>query len=163
MKEFRQTPALRKNACLALRRGFRGTGWHSNLAPLASSPIGRAIGISGNSALTAGSSIWHKTVPCYSDSASALSKNSCLDAAALCSRALLFRESRALPVSRGPDRLAQMLTLGELAPKVTERARTPTKSFSAPFGSKNFLKIHFIGLLFCYTPARTKRHRREEE
>ena len=33
----------------------------------------------------------------------------------------------------------------------------------APFCSKNFLKIHFIGLLFCYTPVRTKRHRREEE
>jgi len=31
-----------------------------SLAPLASSPIGRAIGMSGNSALTAGSSIWHK-------------------------------------------------------------------------------------------------------
>jgi hypothetical protein len=44
-----------------------------------------------------------------------------------------------------------------------ERARTPTESFSAPFCSKNFLKIHFIGLLFCYTPVRTKRHRREEE
>ena len=34
---------------------------------------------------------------------------------------------------------------------------------SAPFCSKSFLKIHFIGLLFCYTPVRTKRHRREEE
>ena len=34
---------------------------------------------------------------------------------------------------------------------------------SAPFCSKNFLKIHFIGLLFCYTPVRTKRHRREQE
>ena len=44
-----------------------------------------------------------------------------------------------------------------------ERARTPTKSFSALFCSKNRLKIHFIGLLFCYTPVRTKRHRREEE
>ena len=55
------------------------------------------------------------------------------------------------------------LPLGELSPKVTERARTPTKSFSAPFCSKNFLKIQFIGLLFCYTPVRTKRHRREEE
>ena len=44
-----------------------------------------------------------------------------------------------------------------------KRARTPTESFSAPFCSKNFLKIHFIGLLFCYTPVRTKRHRREEE
>jgi len=33
----------------------------------------------------------------------------------------------------------------------------------APFCSKNFLKIQFIGLLFCYTPVRTKRHRREEE
>ena len=33
----------------------------------------------------------------------------------------------------------------------------------APFCSKNCLKIHFIGLLFCYTPVRTKRHRREEE
>jgi hypothetical protein len=53
--------------------------------------------------------------------------------------------------------------LGELSPKVTERARTPTESFSVPFFSKNFLKIHFIGLLFCYTPVRTKRHRREEE
>ena len=53
--------------------------------------------------------------------------------------------------------------LGELSPKVTERARTPTESFSVPFCSKNFLKIHFIGLLFCYTPVRTKRHRREEE
>ena len=53
--------------------------------------------------------------------------------------------------------------LGELSPKVTERARTPTESFSEPFYSKNFLKIQFIGLLFCYTPVRTKRHRREEE
>ena len=52
---------------------------------------------------------------------------------------------------------------GELSPKVTERARPPTESFSVPFCSKNFLKIHFIGLLFCYTPVRTKRHRREEE
>ena len=33
----------------------------------------------------------------------------------------------------------------------------------APFCSKNRLKVHFIGLLFCYTPVRTKRHRREEE
>ena len=37
------------------------------------------------------------------------------------------------------------------------------RGFSAPFCSKNFLKIQFIGLLFCYTPVRTKRHRREEE
>jgi hypothetical protein len=44
-----------------------------------------------------------------------------------------------------------------------KRARTPTESFFAPFCSKNFLKIHFIGLLLCYTPVRTKRHRREEE
>ena len=44
-----------------------------------------------------------------------------------------------------------------------KRARTLTESFSAPFCSKNFLKIHFIGLLLCYTPVRTKRHRREEE
>ena len=44
-----------------------------------------------------------------------------------------------------------------------KRARTLTESFSAPFCSKNCLKIHFIGLLFCYTPVRTKRHRREEE
>ena len=44
-----------------------------------------------------------------------------------------------------------------------KRARTPTESFSASFCSKNCLKIHFIGLLFCYTPVRTKRHRREEE
>jgi hypothetical protein len=94
--------------------------------------------------------------------------------------------------------------LGELSPKVTERARTLTKRnrrsdsialtkrqliaawrlsgdglalsviaarchlsqrerLSAPFCSKNRLKIHFIGLSFCYTPVRTKRHRREEE
>ena len=57
----------------------------------------------------------------------------------------------------------EALPLGELSPKVTERARTPTESLSAPFCSKNFLKIHFIGLLFCYTPVRTKRYRREEE
>ena len=71
----------------------------------------------------------------------------------------LSREGLALSVSlRSPAP-----PLGELSPKVTERARTPTESFSAPFCSKNFLKIHFIGLLFCYTPVRTKRHRREEE
>ena len=34
---------------------------------------------------------------------------------------------------------------------------------SAPFCSKNCLKVHFIGLSFCYTSVRTKRHRREEE
>ena len=51
----------------------------------------------------------------------------------------------------------------ETAYHCTERARTPTESFSAPFCSKSFLKIHFIGLLFCYTPVRTKRHRREQE
>ena len=64
-------------------------------------------------------------------------------------------------------RAAAKQTLGAatraVSPKVTERARTLTESFSVPFCSKNFLKIHFIGLLFCYTPVRTKRHRREEE
>ena len=44
------------------------------------------------------------------------------------------------------------------------RRRCPQRGrLFAPFCSKNFLKIHFIGLLFCYTPVRTKRHRREEE
>ena len=44
------------------------------------------------------------------------------------------------------------------------RRRCPQRErLSAPFCSKNFLKIHFIGLLFCYTPVRTKRHRREQE
>ena len=44
------------------------------------------------------------------------------------------------------------------------RRRCPQRErLSAPFCSKNCLKVHFIGLLFCYTPVRTKRHRREEE
>ena len=44
------------------------------------------------------------------------------------------------------------------------RRRCPQRErLFAPFCSKNFLKIQFIGLLFCYTPVRTKRHRREEE
>ena len=44
------------------------------------------------------------------------------------------------------------------------RRRCPQRErLSASFCSKNCLKVHFIGLLFCYTPVRTKRHRREEE
>ena len=61
-----------------------------SLAPLASSPIGRAIGMSGNSALTAGSSIWHKIECPATEIHNSLTKCSCPEAAALCSRALLF-------------------------------------------------------------------------
>ena len=64
-------------------------------------------------------------------------------------------------------RAAAKQTLGAatraVSPKVTERARTLTESFFALFCSKNCLKVHFIGFLFCYTPVRTKRHRREQE
>ena len=47
--------------------------------------------------------------------------------------------------------------------RLSGEGKDADRELFAPFYSKNFLKIHFIGLLFCYTSVRTKRHRREEE
>ena len=65
---------------------------------------------------------------------------------------------RSHPAGRGPNSSSLFPPLAAVV-AVAPKGR----GFSAPFCSKNFLKIHFIGLLFCYTPVRTKRHRREEE